>query len=314
LPAEPPPLPSDPEQWINGGPLTYDRLQGKGVVLWYFEETCPKCAGKWPAMLEMAEQYADQPVLFVAVNSGTDRRKLLSYVRKHDIGWPVLVDSDRSFEQSSGVPKISLQNIYTMRIVTPEGKFTYGYWSDWTKSLNIALDGAAWKVKYDRLHPSMHAAVHALEFGFYRPVAVAIAKGLEDDSPEVRQAAELVRDQVQSQMQKELLAAIAGKDKDDALVQFQALELVKRQFAPLELPSKASARLDDLRRDSGVQKEVRALKAVEINAKLMRSPEPNIQKRAITNLERMQKTYSGTRAAARAAELLAANPDTQPAE
>jgi hypothetical protein len=38
LPDKPPALPTDADQWINSGPLTYDNFRGKGVVLWYFEE------------------------------------------------------------------------------------------------------------------------------------------------------------------------------------------------------------------------------------------------------------------------------------
>jgi hypothetical protein len=312
LPDAPPTLPSDPQQWINTGPLSYENFRGKGVVLWYFEETCPRCARKWPGMLKMSQDMADQPVLFLAVNSGKDRKVVQSYVRKHKIDWPVLVDPDRSFEAASGVPQISLQKIHTMRLVTSDGGFTYGYWNDWKKSLDIALRDATWKVNYDRLHPSMHGAVRRLEFGIFRPVAVAIKTGLKDESPDVRRAAEFTKGYVDRQMQEELRQTIVGKDGKDPWVQYQALELVSERFAPLELPEKASAKFRQLRADPKIQKESRASKAVEANAKMLQSPDAEMHERAVANLEQMQTTYAGTHAATRAAKLLADLPAQRP--
>lgn len=314
LPDAPPALPSDPQQWINASPLSYESFRGKGVVLWYFEETCPRCARKWPGMLKMSQDMADQPVLFLAVNSGKDRKAIQSYVRKHKIDWPVLVDPDRTFEAASGVPQISLQNIYTMRLVTSDGGFTYGYWDDWKKSLDLALRDAKWKVDYDQLHPSMHDAVRRLEFGIYRPVAVAIKTGLKDESPDVRRAAEFTKEYVDRQMQADLRQAIAGKDAKDPWVQYQALELVSNRFSPLELPEKAAAKYRLLRADPSIQKESRASKAVETNARMLQSPDMEVQERAVANLEQMQKTYAGTQAATRAAKLLADLPARSPSK
>ena len=70
--AELPPLPTNAAQWANSSPLTYDGMNGKGVVFWYFEETCPSCAKKWGGLKALADAYADKPVLFVAVNSGSN--------------------------------------------------------------------------------------------------------------------------------------------------------------------------------------------------------------------------------------------------
>lgn len=307
LPDHPPMLPTSTEQWINSGPLSYDALKGKGVVLWYFEETCPKCARKWPGILQLAQEYAEKPVLFVAVNSGTSRRGIESYVRKHEIDWPVIVDPERTFEAESGVPTISLQRIHTMRLIKPDGTFTYGYWNDWQKSLDIALVDASWNVKYDRLHPVLHPAVRRMEFGIYRPVAAAIKAGLNDESPELRKSAEFTRKYVDRLIQDQLQKSIAGENAQDPWVQYQALELVSSQFAPLALPAKADDRLKQLRADPAIQKESRAARAVDSNANMLRSADPQKRERAIINLERMQKTFAGTHAATRATELLAAD-------
>src|SRR5262245_2815397 len=49
-------LPTDPSAWLNAPPLTPQMLEGKGVVLWFFEEQCPTCRGKWPGMYELAKK------------------------------------------------------------------------------------------------------------------------------------------------------------------------------------------------------------------------------------------------------------------
>src|SRR4051812_37123176 len=72
-------LPGKEADWINSSPLTVENLKGKAVILWFFEEECPKCRANWPNMYKIAEKYADKPVIFVAVNSGTPRKKLEAY-------------------------------------------------------------------------------------------------------------------------------------------------------------------------------------------------------------------------------------------
>jgi hypothetical protein len=36
-------LPSDPSMWINSAPITMEALQGKAALLWFYEESCPRC-------------------------------------------------------------------------------------------------------------------------------------------------------------------------------------------------------------------------------------------------------------------------------
>jgi len=304
-PAEAPPLPTDPERWMNSSPLSYEGLRGKGVVLWYFEETCPKCAGKWEGLKQLAEENADKPVLFVAVNSGTDPRQLAAYLAKHDIDWPVIVDPDRSFERASGVNEISLQNIHQVKALKSDGSFTWGRWDKLAETVDAVADGADWKVKYDRLHPALHAAVRRMEFGDYRPVAVAIAHGLKDRDPKVKRAARQVSEHIEKQMRQALEQAIDGAAADDAWAQFEARERVAQKFAPHKLPKDEATKLEKLRRDPAVKQELTAARAVEANAAALQSEDERERKRAAGRLERVLKTFPKTRAAARAKELLA---------
>jgi hypothetical protein len=306
LPTELPPLPSDPDQWINSAPLTYEAMRGKGIVLWYFEETCPKCAGKWPQLLKMAASGSHVPVLFVAVSSGTNRRQILAYIDKHNIDWPVIVDADRSFERASGVDEISLQNIYSSRVVTPAGKFAYGYWNDWPRTLTAASADAKWKVNYESLDATFHTAVRRAEFGDYRPAAAAIRKGLDDKSPEIRKTARQLRESIERKMRDEIKRRTSSLVADDKWERFVALDAIAKQFAPHELPKEEQAELEQLSRDKSVQQELLAAKAVDANTPLLSSTDQRERQRATSILEKVATKYPATRAAAHAKELLGA--------
>ena len=74
----------------------------------------------WPGLQAVARKFQDKPVLFLAVNSGTPRLQVQSYLRKNRVTWPAIADTDRSFERGCGVPPISLKNIYQVRIMKPD--------------------------------------------------------------------------------------------------------------------------------------------------------------------------------------------------
>ena len=302
--AERPPLPTAAEQWANSSPLTYDGMKGKAVVFWYFEEQCPSCAKKWVGLKELAKAHADDPVLFVGVNSGTAPRQLAAYMDQHGIDWPVIADVDRTFEQASGITEISLQNIHQVKVLTADGKFVNGRWNDLPATVTTALEGAAWKTKYDRLNPVFHAAVRRMEYGDYRPASKAIAAGLKDKSPEIKKGAAQLQGAIEKKMTQSIAEATQG-NAGDAWVKFTALEAVSDQFAPHSLPKAAAEELKKLQRDPAVQKELKAAKAVAANEALLTSEEPRDRQRAVKVLTKVVETYPETRGAAKAKELLA---------
>lgn len=300
-----PPLPTAAEQWANSSPLTYDGMRGKAVVFWYFEERCPSCAKKWAGLKELAEAHADDPVLFVGVNSGIEPRQLAGYMRQNGVDWPVIADFDRSFEQASGVNEISLQNIHQVKVLTADGSFVDGRWNDLPGTVEKALEGAAWKAKYDRLNPAFHAAVRRMEYGDYRPAAAAINSGLRDKSPEIKRGAAQLQGAIEKKMTEAISEATAGNE-GDAWTRFTALEMVADRFAPHSLPKAAAVELKSLERDPAVQQELKAAKAVAANEELLASQEPRDRQRAVKVLSKVVENYPETRGAAKAKELLAA--------
>jgi thiol-disulfide isomerase/thioredoxin len=303
--AELPTLPTAAEQWANSSPLTYEGMKGKAVVFWYFEEQCPSCAKKWVGLKELAKAHADDPVLFVGVNSGTEPRRLAAYMQQNDVDWPVIADFDRSFEQASGINEISLQNIHQVKVLTADGTFVNGRWNDLPGTVETALQGASWKANYDGVPPEFHAVVRRMEFGDYRPAAKAIAAGLKDRSPEIKKTAAQLQQAIQKKMTDAVAAATAGSN-GDSWVRYTALEMVADQFAPHPLPKSAAAELKELQRVPAVQNELKAAKALAANEPLLASGEERERQRAIKILSKVVESYPETRGAAKAKELLAA--------
>src|SRR6476659_9629757 len=185
-------LPSGPAAWLNSAPLTTDALKGKGVVLWFFEEQCPKCRGKWPSMYELAKQYTGQPVVFIAVNSGTSPAEVEQYAREVRLTWPIIVDPSRQFEKIWLDQPISLQNIHQLELILPSGRKGDGRWNDLDGSVKAALKGASWKIDPKTIPPIFMPTWQAVELGNYSAAANLLKKGLVTKNAEVKAAAERV--------------------------------------------------------------------------------------------------------------------------
>ena len=184
-----PQLPADPASWINSPPLSLAALEGKGVVLYFFEETCPVCRERWPELLATAKKFADKPVAFIAVNSGTPRAALQKYAQECHIDWPMIVDTSRQFEQAASVGPISLDNIYQIRVITSGGKIMSAQASGVEGAAKMALDGAAWTVDPANMPSAMRSTWLAVELGNYALAAPAIKKELRSAGGQARDAA-----------------------------------------------------------------------------------------------------------------------------
>ena len=116
------PLPTDKSAWIGSLPFTQKTLNGKVMVLWFFEEGCPKCKAKWRELNSLPVSYKGKPVIFVAVNSGNSREAVADYVRENKVNLAVIADTDRQLEKLGGFGEISLNNVYQVAIMTPDGQ------------------------------------------------------------------------------------------------------------------------------------------------------------------------------------------------
>ena len=116
------PLPTDKSAWIGSLPFTQKTLNGKAMVLWFFEEGCPKCKAKWRDLNSLPLSYKGKPVVFVAVNSGNSPEAVADYVKQNKVNLAVIADTDRQLEKLGDFGEITLENIYQVAIMTPDGQ------------------------------------------------------------------------------------------------------------------------------------------------------------------------------------------------
>jgi peroxiredoxin len=298
-------LPDQPAAWVNSPPISLSALKGKSAVLWFYEEQCPNCKKKWPALQAAAKQFEGKPIVFIAVNSGNSRYEVEQYAREVGLKWPVIVDPARQFEQLCGIKEISLQNVHQLGTILPDGRFRQGDWNDIPGSANKALEGAAWKVAPAGIPAPLKSAWLAVEFGNPAAAATAVKKGLNSPKADIQEAAGKLHEAVQTEAQESLTLAeqwLEGKQSWEA---YKVYAGVKERFAGYELPTDVAAKLKELEANNQVKNEVAAAKALEGAAKMLRSNSASTQRSAVTRLKKLVLDYANTEAAAQAQQYLA---------
>lgn len=295
-----PELPANPGQWVNAPPLSNASLAGKGVVLWYYEEGCPSCRAKWPALVELSKKYEGEPVVFIAVNSGNSRQEVEQYARQTRVPWPIIVDSTREFEKQSGVGEISLRNIYQVRYIDAAGKFQPGSVADMDETVKRALAGAAWKVDPAGMPTSLRAAWQAVELGNYAVAVPVVKKALNDRQEAVKVAAARLDTFLQDELQKEIDGLAASSDK---WTNYKTMLSIVERYKGLELPADFKTKGSELHADAEVKKQLDALKAFEGLKKGLTSGSPIVRKKTADKLDDFITQHAGTEAAEQAAAI-----------
>jgi peroxiredoxin len=298
-------LPDQPAAWVNSPPISLAALQGKSAVLWFFEEQCPNCKKKWPALQAAAKQFEGKPIVFIAVNSGNSRYEVEQYAREVGLRWPVIVDPTRQFEKLCGINEISLQNIHQLGMILPSGQFKQGDWNDIPGSAAKALEGAAWKVDPAAIPSALKAAWTAVEFGNPAAAATAVKKGLNSPKPDIQQAAGKLHEAVQTEAQESLKLAEQWLEGNGPWEAYKVYAGVKERFAGYDLPVDVTAKMKELESGSQVKNEVAAGKALDAAAKMLRSNSASSQRSAVTRLKKLVSDYANTEAAAQAQQFLA---------
>jgi len=275
-----------PNTWLNAMPPTKEGLAGKAVLLYFFEETCPRCKAQWPALLEIAERHRNDPIAFVAVNSGTSATALQAYARSVNLTWPIIVDFDRSFEHTAGINEISLQNIVQVSYITPDGVLKPGRWSDLEDTISRALEGARWKVDPAEIPDELQVAWRNIEFGNFAAAASEVHKALGSRKTEVKTAAQKLAGVVAKQAESDMDAAKseAAKSKYRAYERYGA---IAEQYAGFPVVTEATTARRALGGDPDLRKETVAIKAVERQRPLMASDKPAVRQRAIAAIQKI---------------------------
>jgi thiol-disulfide isomerase/thioredoxin len=298
-------LPRDPSAWLNSPPLTTSALQGKGAVLWFFEETCPNCRGKWPAMYELAKRYEGQPVVFIAVNSGNSPAAVAQYAKDVKLTWPIIVDPTRQFEKLWMDKEISLQNIHQCELLLPTGQKQLGQWNDLDASVQTALKGAAWKIDPKTIPSVFLSTWKAVELGNYAAAADLLKKGLVTKNVEVKEAATRVNDFVQSELRTAVELAAETRRDGDTWHAYQLYRGINTSFTGYDLPPEVVAAQKDLAGEVKVKRQVEAVKTLEaIQKSWLAAKTDSARKKAIDRLQQFASQFSDTDAGSEARRAL----------
>ena len=292
-----------PTEWVGSAPLSADVLRGKAMLLYFYEEQCPKCKGEWPEILAAARKFSDQPIVFIAVNSGTSRGEVEQYVREVGLDWPVIVDVDRSFETNCGIVQVNLQNIAQVAYINAQGQVRLGKWSDLEGTVQQALAGAKWNVDPSDIPDDLKPAWRSIEFGDYAAAAPALAKIKSARKPEIKAAGQKLLDYVDQRIAGDLDAAKAEASPYRAHEQHTA---IAQRFAGYPAAEKATAARRALAGKPAYKKELAAMKLFERQQQLAASDKPAVRQRALAALQKLVDDAPDSEAARRAREVLAA--------
>ncbi len=246
-------LPDLPDTWLNSGPLSAQALQGKVVVFYFYEEDCPRCRGYWPSHKSVADSLKDEPIIFIAVNSGNSESEVKSYLQGVKVDWPTIVDTPRTFEKSMNVGVISLQNIGQFKIYGADGN-PYIANLDLKGATKAAVADAKWIVDPAEVPAAMKPYWRAFEFGDYQTASPLLAKAKTTSSdPFFKKIAETV----EAVIADRTAAAQALESKGETWPAYKGYAALVRDFGSSKAKEAASA-ASKLKRDPTVKQEMQA--------------------------------------------------------
>lgn len=297
---EKPPL-ELPNLWIGSNPVELADLKGKAAILYFFEESCPKCKGYWPALMALSQKYADKPVAFVAVNSGTPVPLVAQYARSVQLNWPVIVDLDRSFEKACTVGEISLKNVRQVSYITADGQYRRGNFNKMEETIELALKGANWEIDPEEIPQELWPVWRSIEFAQYAPAAQPLAKARSSRKAEVKSAAEKLSTVV---AEKAAAALSAAKEEKSKYRQHELYGAIAQRFKGYPAGDEAAAAQRQIVRDPEYRKELGTIKQLERQLRMANSPKPAVRERARAAIQKIIDDHPGSEAARLGQELL----------
>jgi len=290
--------------WVNSKGLSLDRLKGKIVVVFFFEEECPRCLAGIPGRNALRRSYADKPVVFMAVNSGNPRSVVEEYAKSNKMEWPIFVDEQRETEKPFGF-KISLQNIYQWYLIDPEGKLHHAGFDE--KSIAAAVDGYLPQAKmlFDGIAvpEKLKPLARELEMGQYDPNVAELASLAQKGPKDLQPAAQSMYDKFKPMAEEGLQKAKAFEDEGKKYPAYVEYARVATWFKRTEYEKTATAALAVLKKDKAVQEELAAKAMLDQARTLMHSSRKNDRESAPVLLAALQKKYPNTEAGREAATL-----------
>ncbi|MEO1496759.1 MAG: TlpA disulfide reductase family protein [Planctomycetota bacterium] len=305
-------LPADPARWLNAPPLSAESLSGKGVILYFFEEECPRCSRFWPKLQTLSESYANKPVVFIAVNSGTAPGELQRYVRRQKVGWPLIMDYDRSLERSMGVTPItlgrgvaSMDNVNHVIAISPQGKATNTTAQQLPAAVEQVLKGAAWRVDPSQVPPPLGDAWRWIEIGAFPNAARDVTKAAESRDEALQAGAETLLQAVNNAVAADQKIVDRAKRKKESWAAYKLLDGMRQRYEGYAAEDAIDDQLKKLAKSKSIKSQVRARQSLEKARRTAMKGTDGAVRRAVGMLNKLIEKDPETEAADTAREFLA---------
>ena len=96
---------------LGGTSWTLKSLRGKVVLLNFWATWCPPCNRELPDMQALYEKYKDQGLVVLAVTD-EEQSKVLPFIAKRKLTYPVLLDPNRKVNEEFGIEGIPKTFVY----------------------------------------------------------------------------------------------------------------------------------------------------------------------------------------------------------
>ena len=105
----------------NGNTVTKDNFKGKITVINFWATWCPPCVEEIPLLNNLKKKMSDLPFELISINYAEDRQTILDFMKKVNVEFPVLLDSDGAFSKQWNV--ISYPSTF---VIDTHGNIKYG--------------------------------------------------------------------------------------------------------------------------------------------------------------------------------------------
>ncbi len=246
----------------------------------------------------MSEEFADEPVVFIAVNSGNSKQAIQKYFSTTKVPWPVIVDSSRQFEEMCGLQsEVSLNNIAQVRYVTVDGRLNGGNFRDMPGVAKKALENAKWKTDPQDVPKSLRQAWKSIEFGNYQGASRDVAKGLDSQDEVVQSMAKEFESLAMKEFKRQVNPALAFARDGEFWQAYKAMDQIGETFAGYKLPDRFEETKKSLEKKSEVKTELKAYKQVVRASELLASRAKSKSAIGRRKLESIIEDYPDTEAA-----------------
>lgn len=153
-----------PGLFTDGAARSLKDFEGKAVVLFFYDQECPKCRAGIAERNKVVESYRDKPVKFIAIAAGDSLADARAYATATKLNMSVFADNLSLMERRYGAG-ISLKNAIQVRVIGPDGNFAASATDLLPEVLDPVIEKAAWTFRAQGYDSRLDAVVELFETG-----------------------------------------------------------------------------------------------------------------------------------------------------